>query len=481
MNFYLLHNGQPSARRLAAAVPGLVPTRRTDAISADDYVIRYGAAGANDVGRWVVNRRAAVRGCQSRRNIAILLRRAGVATLLDPTALQRASLVREYRVPVFSSRALACFRAESKGIWLSGRMHEVGEEFGEVAGQGDDQSRRACLLATRAVHALALECALVSIGAGAQGRLFVLDIAPTPVLRGRLLDLYAEAARATLAAEAALLEGKVRDVQLGTDLEFMLRSRSGKLVPASRYFPLTGAVGCDDRSMAGDRSRRPLAELRPEPAASPAQLCANVASALEHANRLARHTYPTWLGGSAPFARFPIGGHVHLSGVPFTGRIAYLLDVYVGLPLMLIEDPTSAARRRPRYGFLGDIRHKPHGGFEYRTPGSFLVDPVIAEAAFALCHAVALHQHELPYLAIHHADAMQAFYRSDRDYFLETARRIKANLRRTDTYAKYGQALETVFDMIEQDEVWDESLDIRQAWGIRAQTAEIAKKKSEAS
>ncbi len=472
MTCYLLHSGQTSAERLARQVPRLVPTQELRMVTADDIVIRYGNTDDPDRGLWVVNRRESLLLAESRRAMLKSLRRAGVNCpryrSQDNETELRTQLVRHYRVPVFNLKALACFRTDAKTVWLSKRINQVLDTFSEVPMEYDEESSKVCLLAVRSIHALGLEFGLVSIGVTAHQRLLVLDVASAPVCKGRVLQLYAAAANAYLDTEERIAKGDRESVMLGTDLEFMLKSRQGKMVLASRYFPTRGSVGCDDRTFAGDRARRPLAELRPKPARTPEKLCANIEVTLREAGLMARRMYPKWVAGSAPFERFPIGGHIHFSGVPFTGRIVSLLDVYVGLPLMLVEDPLTAVRRRPKYGFLGDVRHKSHGGFEYRTPASFVLDPMIALGGLALAYIVAQHHETLPYLALHRADRVRAFYNNDRDYLLPLSEEVYARIQGTRAYGDYKAAIDLLFAMIRSDEVWDETVDLRTAWQIPA-------------
>ncbi|MCY0892015.1 MAG: hypothetical protein OWR52_00695 [Acidibacillus sp.] len=489
MTYYLLHSGQMSAERLAVQVPRLVPIEEIRRVGADDTVIRFGNTEDQDRGKWTINRREALFIADSRRTLLKTLRRAGVNcprfTNRDEETETKNQLIKTYRVPVFNLRALACFRTEGKSVWLSKRIHQIQDHYTEVVFDSDDEARRVSLLAVRAMHAVGLEFGLVSIGIGPKGRPIVLDVSPSPVCKGRLLQLYAQAINEYMTQEERNNRAEVDRVLLGTDLEFMLKSRHGKLIPASRYFPLKGKVGCDDRTLNGDRSRRPLGEIRPLPSPTPEGLCQNIERVLKDAISLSATPYPVWVAGSAPFERFPIGGHIHFSGIPFTARFVNCLDAYVGMPLMLIEDPVSALRRRPKYGFLGDIRHKSYGGFEYRTPASFLVDPNIALGALALAYVVAHHHAELPYIDLHDAMRMKAFYRNDRDYLLPIAEEVYANVKRTASYVRYREPIDLIFTMIRNDEVWDESIDVRKAWQIAMPESTVRKqtqrKKKQAS
>ncbi len=466
MTLYLLHNGQPSARRLARRVPTLQSITSIQSVLRDDVVIRYGNEKEPDAGFWTMNRRDALILSNDRSSFLDAVHRAGVRTpKMFP--VKEVQWTRHYRVAVFNLQVIACFRTEEKVIWLHRRIHQILDSFEEVNPDLDEQTRRISFLACRAVHALGLEMGLVSIGITPHGKFGVIDVSATPVLTGRLLDVYSRAV-ADYARQLDRFMAPALDQSLliGSDLEFMMKSRKQRIVLASRYFTPQGRIGCDARSLNGDKAKRPLAELRPEPASSPERLCQNIDQLLRQAATVAKWKYPTWIAGSSPFDHFSLGGHIHFSGLPYSGRLVNLLDVYVGLPLMLIEDPLTSKRRRPKYGFLGDIRHKSYGGFEYRTPGSFLLDPGIALGAFALALVVAKHHHTLSYLPLHTPDNMRAFYTNDRDRLLSMAESVYRNISQTATYQQYKDAIDPLFMMIRNDEVWDESIDIRTAWGI---------------
>lgn len=469
MKYFLLHAGQKSAVRLSRRIPQLVLTTDLSAVGEADVVIRFGHGSHADRGYWVINRFESLQNMKSRAGLLKSLHVSGVACphqLAQSGAEMRVQLQRYYRIPIFNLLALACFRTEEKGVWLTHKVHQVANSFEEVAMDLDEQSRKACLLAVRAVHALGLEFGLVSIGVNHAGRLMVLDISVEPVLKGRLLDLYAAAITDYILRMNTVQIGRFRSLLMGADLEFMLKTRHGKIALASHFFPNSGKVGCDARSMQGNPAQKPLAELRPEPAATPEELCQHISVTLNEATDLLSRQFPTWLAGSAPFPHYPVGGHIHFSGVPFTGHLVNLLDLYVGLPIMLIEDPRTVIRRRPKYGFLGDVRHKPYGGFEYRTPGSFLVDPEIALGALALAYICVLHQATLPLLPFNTRGHVRAFYKGDRDFLLPLAQSVHKELALTATYPLYQEAIDGIFGMIENDEVWDESVDLRTAWDI---------------
>ncbi|WP_231571327.1 putative amidoligase domain-containing protein [Gordoniibacillus kamchatkensis] len=182
---------------------------------------------------------------------------------------------------------------------------------------------------------------------------------------------------------------------LGSDPEFLLVSPAGKVVPASRYLERDGEAGCDAIVLRGHRVITPLAELRPRPSPQPRRLAANLHGAMRLAASRIGDASLAWLAGGMPLKGFPLGGHVHFSRVWLNSHLLQALDHYLALPLMLIEADADR-RRRPRYGFLGDFRRQPHGGFEYRTLPSWLATPLITVGVFALARVVADGYRSLP-------------------------------------------------------------------------------------
>ena len=185
-----------------------------------------------------------------------------------------------------------------------------------------------------------------------------------------------------------------RSVILGADPEFILRRRrSGRIVAANRYFPYRGSVG-HDRLYARFLRGRPLAELRPSPASEPEELFQHIRRAIRKA--MARTgSRVEFTAGSLPFARFPIGGHIHFSGIPLTSNLLRALDVYLAVPLLLIDNPARSWRRRLRYGFWATSASSATAALSTARclAGS---SPSIARAVLCLAKVIAQEYHRLP-------------------------------------------------------------------------------------
>lgn len=468
MTYYLLHTGQPSAKRLLKRVADLREYKSAADVKSEDVVIRFGESFEVDPpqGR-VLNPRNAIERAKGRQSMMLFLRRMGVRTLPKNPSSQGIHITRHYRFPFYDLRGLTCFRSDSGPAWMNQRIQRIQDNFREVALDDDKVTTRAMYSAVRALHTLGLDNGLVSIAMGQKGVLYVVDVTPNPVFKGRLLDLFANAVERHMVDDAELAKNGVGPFLMGTDVEVMLKNaNSGKMVLASQFFSRKGKIGCDDRSVQFDGKRLPLLELRPDADSNPLALIANLKRLMAEASATINRRGVEWRAGSMPFKPYSIGGHIHFSGVPFTGQLVRALDNYVGLPLMVVEDQRTAVSRRKRYGFYGDIRHKDYGGFEYRTPGSFLVSPEITAAAICLAYIVAVHHRELPVFDIYDRNLQESFFKGQAAALAPIAERNLSLLSRMSTYARYREQIEPLVTMIRSGTVWDETKDVRAAWGI---------------
>ncbi|RIV29322.1 hypothetical protein D2Q93_00270 [Alicyclobacillaceae bacterium I2511] len=469
MAYYLLHAGQPSAVRLLRRVRRLHEYASNSLVTSSDTVIRWGQSKENDPSLgYILNPGAALARVRSRTAVGRLLQRFGIRFLpLDKSEdTSEVHIVRQYRFPIFNLQALACFRADHGPAWISRRIQRVQESFREVDFDSENVNTRAMWLALRSLHSLGLDHGLVSIGMTQKGVLYVLDVTVTPLLTGRLLELYTQAVEVLMDSGDENGATGLSQLQLGTDIELMLCNAQGKMVLASRYATRTGRVGCDDRSIQFDGKRLPLLEFRPDSSATPAGLLENLRETMLEGLELIPWPKIEWRAGSMPFRPFCTGGHIHISGIPFSSRLVRALDNYLGLLTMMVEDPLTARLRRPRYGFLGDIRFKQHGGFEYRTPASFVVNKEVTEAALTLAYVVARYHHDLPVFDLYEPGLQTAFYEGQSAILFPIAQRNMFFLRALPNYGQSREALEPLFDMIQQNQHWDEQMDVRKVWGL---------------
>lgn len=393
-------------------------------------------------GLWVLNEgaaRAAAMGTEERRRV---WKRAGLS-LDSGTGVP----ARVYEVSVVN---LKPWRVERIGRPQSPKLGADG--WPEEAAV-----RRAARAAVRALYALGLDIGEAEVALSDAGRAIVLDARPH----------VGAAAAATFAAwYAAAAEGGGRRILIGADPEFALLTPAGKLVPASRFFGegAAGAAGAD-AMVVGRRVIYPVAELRPAPAETPAALAANVRRLLARAAVRIGDPSLRWVAGAMPLPGLALGGHIHISGAPLTGRLLRLLDSSAAYPLALVEDPAGRGRR-PRYGALGDYRPQPHGGFEYRTLPSWLVSPAAAKAAFALALLCAREALRMPRLPAQEERFAEAYYAGDRAELAGCLDGVYSAIAATDSYPALGRYIEPLFDAARRGKTWDESVDIRGKWRL---------------
>ncbi|HZG74218.1 MAG TPA: hypothetical protein VEZ72_00045, partial [Paenibacillus sp.] len=297
-------------------------------------------------------------------------------------------------------------------------------------------------------------------------RIVGLDASPR-VFRGAFAAPFADAIhRYAVSLEARAKGAAAGTMLLGMDPEFVLRrpGPDGRIVSASRFFERRGRVGCDSVRV-GDRLIYPLAELRPSPAAEPQELLRNLYAAMRLAASRIDDASLEWLAGGMPANGLPLGGHIHVSGVALDADLLRALDNYLALPLALLEDE-GAARRRPRYGALGDFRRQFHGGFEYRTLPSWIVSPSVALGVLSLAKVVCEHARELRGRPLARPELQAAYYAGDKEALLPTALALWRELERTSGYARYAKALDRLKRRIERMDAWNGQQDVRPAWKI---------------
>lgn len=425
-----------------------------------DIVARWGVLTDRDQPH-TLNPVYGIKAALSRQTFRHIMTRSGIPTPArtsdidgPPWLMDSRGLRNRYQVGVFDLSVIF-FRDDMPGTRPAGSIRST-------------ESKRLKELAMRAVYAVGLDFGVAHVGVEQGTReLVVLGVDPAPRLAQNTALRFAAAMRRYAAAIRSVIvksQGRGLVVGIGADPEFSLARPGGGRVFASDYLPTQGPVGCEMQpTQVNGRSHKPLAELRPEYALSPARLFQNLRATIERANQMIPPGV-MWLAGSVPDGTFPTGGHIHFSRVPLTTALARALDNYLAVPLFLLEDPARAIIRRPRYGFLGDIRVKSHGGFEYRTPFSWLNNPVLARGALCLAYVVAREHIRLTRDLFADLNYLQAFYAADKGPFRQKIDELWSELRSTATYETYRRSLEELKELIDSGWMVDESADFRRMW-----------------
>ncbi|WP_167746975.1 putative amidoligase domain-containing protein [Cohnella luojiensis] len=410
---------------------------------------------------WIMNEAASRIGCLSSAELERRLRREGLPARIE-TADRNGTPI---TVSVWGLDAIEMRRLFPVTQKFNGIKYSAGLSENANYAQGHAIWKPAERLSVRALYLLGLDFGQVELSLSEKGRLTVKGISTEMKVTGEAGKLRLAEVLSSFAASWSNETASGAQAKLGADPEFILISPEGRIVPASRYFSPEGAAGCDSIRIRGEK-RWPLVELRPRPSKDPALLISDVHRLLQVAAEKTAGVALSWLAGALPVPGLPLGGHVHLSGVALTGERLRALDNAVALPLRLLEPPLAASRR-PRYGALGDVRRQPHGGFEYRTPPSWLVSPRLALGAFALAKVAAEHSRELAVTRPLDDDRCRdAFYGGDRTLLLKAAHSIYEAISRTSGYASYKEPIDFLFQAIARERSWDETADIRLKWRI---------------
>lgn len=259
---------------------------------------------------------------------------------------------------------------------------------------------------------------------------------------------------------------KSSNAVLGADIEFVLRHTSGRYVLASSFLPKKGNVGHDAIWIRGHRQKHPLGELRPDPTEDPLQLYKHIKQCMKKGIATINRSSIQWLAGGKPLKGFPIGGHIHFSQLTFTSKLLRALDNYLTLPLFLLESKESLSRR-PKYGFIGDYRAQFHGGFEYRTPPSWIVSPEITKAVLCLAKVISNDYNKLVWMPLNLYSVQAKFYSNNKDDLYAIGDDIWSELKkRCPSYEKYEATLDQFYSFIRNKYEWNEYDDIRKTWKL---------------
>ncbi|WP_341805043.1 putative amidoligase domain-containing protein [Paenibacillus turpanensis] len=390
------------------------------------------------------------------------LSRNGIRTLSEEDTGQE-GVRRRFIIPVYGLEALAVW-SNAPDRLISGSGGGDARKFRELMREEYTLSIRSAMkTAIRAIYVLGLDFGVVELAASEHGRPAVTRVVPVPPASRRMEVLFSEAIE--LHRICMEVEGKRESsAVLGTDPEFVLRRPGGKVVPASRYFEKRGPVGCDAVRF-GRRLLYPLVELRPKPSSDVLELLRALRGTMRVASRRIEEGSLEWLAGGMPAAGLPLGGHIHMSGLYLNGRLLRALDNYLALPLVLVEDDTTADRRK-RYGFLGDFRRQFHGGFEYRTPPSWIVSPRISAGVLALASLLSDHYRKLDYFPLRDPQVQRHYYDGAKQELLPIVEKLWGELEKAESYRALERFLRPLREQMLRLESWEEQRDIRPAWKI---------------
>ena len=195
---------------------------------------------------------------------------------------------------------------------------------------------------------------------------------------------------------------------LGCDPELVCR-RNGSFVSASRFFKMHSSFGLD-----GCES---IAEIRPGYSESPVDLTSKIYQIIEYGVEKTHNELEFFSGHYVD--DYAIGGHIHFSIEP-DAKIIEGLDVVLGSFSNCIDDKEQKLKReRTGYGKRGAYRRK-YYGFEYRTPGSFLLSPSVTliELTLAKLTILGIKEDNLDFVLLKERQKSATFLRNLKNYLI---------------------------------------------------------------
>ncbi|WCK56160.1 hypothetical protein PP175_09725 [Aneurinibacillus sp. Ricciae_BoGa-3] len=460
MKIYVLHSGQPSARRLAHHLGCASGTELPE--QAPPVIVQWGNAGLSRSFGCILNGSLAIRLAMNCRLRERLLSLNAIPVL---GMQEKAHTIRRYHAIVFQQEVVALYKASGISLREYARPAPQDELYKEIDLNVSSRELRYIMqFAVRSVYCLGLDFACVQFGVRSDGGIRVLDVMPAFSMHD---DLAVRMAELIAAFANRYTEDQSTTIIFGADPEFMLADSSGRMLSASEFFPRFGRVGCDRVVQRDQNSPNslPVAELRPEPAATPKDLFRNLYRAMLLGIKKTAPSDAVWLAGGMPFAGYPLGGHIHFSGIAPNSQLLRALDTYLALPVFMLEGEGSMSRR-PRYGFPGDFRKAEHGGFEYRSLPSWLCSPKATRGIFALSVLIAASYRSLKKNLFIYPSVQRAFFTGSK---IEIARYIPDIWEEIEALPLYGDYMDYLSPFKHQiwgADAWEEGEDIRLAWKL---------------
>lgn len=352
----------------------------------------------------------------------------------------------EYKLEVLGLQVISCQKIVRHHVQYT-EIPIRTETFGWKWGDEEEALPEEMLqLAVRAAYVIGVVHADVKIGRLSNGKAIVIDIHPISLM------------------ETEEKEPPCESITMGADIEFML-SCDGELLPASEFFPLEGALGCDERQIERDSGEFALAEIRPEPTESPHELFHHIQQLITEASNLIPYQNISLHAGSMPFYGYQCGGHLHF-GLEPSVTLLRVLDYYLSLPLAMLEPSnTSRRRRKTKHGGLGRFRLKPYG-FEYLSLSSWIIQPEITLAVLALAKLVVASFARLETTYLFHPLIQRAYYGGNPYVLRSIWPHIKQQIMEKTDYWQLEREVIPLFVAIEEGISLDDSVDIRRNWNI---------------
>lgn len=271
-----------------------------------------------------------------------------------------------------------------------------------------------------------------------------------------------------------------RDFMMGADPELRFKG-----IKATDCVQFEGKFGTD-----GPHSQ--IGELRPDPKFCPVNLSWEIESILRAGFKSYKRIQNVpWLAGSMQDGQ-ALGGHVHFGTKHTDPTFPFILDALDKLlaPVsLMLENSESAHSRRSGtgYGKLAcDSKGKPsaggrgfetkdYGGFEYRSPASWIVSRQITTGILALSKVIAFEAYNMKHnrhferqlKCITRDDTfMNSYSSANKKHFITIIPTIHRIVSSFALYPRYEKYINVLFQLIYQGRDWNDSVDMKKRWSI---------------
>ena len=281
-------------------------------------------------------------------------------------------------------------------------------------------------------------------------------------------------------------------ITLGADPEIGYMKNNEQVIASKLVSNNSFGVGLDGHS--------DISEVRLKtPLKTPKEMVAEIAGYFKELNKKIPKDVIVIAGGMV--GDDPMGGHLHWGKTKYTKindmkNYGGVLDLYLALPTLMLEDPADAQRRRnSSYGRLfidrsGAIETKNYGGFEYRTLASYLVSPTITDSIISLGHTIV---HEIDYGSAKlknlksfkkSEEINKAFNCADKKFLYKYVPKIFKDIQKCMLFrGNYEKEIAGLFGLIKafsnNNKTWMANKDILVRWGIRKPEAAKEAKEQE--
>lgn len=396
------------------------------------------------------------------RPLVVWNRQRGIQNARDPNLRSKLLLWNGFRTSAAVKQQSNCFLQKYE-VYVCGldvaALYRNGIK--QKITPNDPLQRRMLREAVRASYCLGLTISCVGFNYVGGGAIVIDNVDPAPEIsdkqvRHRIKKMLKEQEK-----KRSLNREGAAQPMFGADIEFLICSRQGRLISAERLLPRQGRAGAD-AIYYRDRVVYPVAELRPEPAEDARRLFEQLIQVMQLAEVRMPRTDFVWLSGGMPKQGYPLGGHLHFSGIELDIELLRVLDNYLLLPLALSESDQSR-QRRSRYGNPGDVRKKSYG-FEYRSLPSWILSPDLAKGVLALTELIAKHYLDFNMRPMLREPVARAFASGNKTLLRKIVNRLWEDISQVDGYPKLKADLEPFMKQLLNQEEWEDGRDIRTGW-----------------